>query len=313
MAKKKRQKRNVNTVPLILMAVFIAVVGIATWYFFFSEEESPEKTESTTGVVVISGVPETLKKDESEVEDESDKKDESDGIIRQNGTVDVTKVPHLYIYPLINDSRAFNVDYASKDRVVVNNSNNFTTQEFKVLLEKLYEADYMLVRLRDLVEETESPGGGVLITPKEDLKLPEGKKPLILTEDNVNYHHTTQNMGYASKLVVRSGKIKCMYVNANGTEKVGNYDAVPILEEFIEKYPDFSYEGARMTLALTGYNGVFGYRTDAAYQTGEGLTQLQRDWLSENPDFSYEKDVADAREVAEALSAAGYEFANKTW
>ena len=120
-------------------------------------------------------------------------------------------------------------------------------------------------------------------------------------------------MGYASKLIVRNGKIKCVYVNANGTEKVGNYDAVPILEEFIERYPDFSYEGARMTLALTGYNGVFGYRTDAAYQTGEGLTQLQKDWLSETPDFSYDKDVEDAKEVANALLAAGYEFANKTW
>jgi hypothetical protein len=314
-AKKKRPKSRVNTVPFVLITLFIAVVGMATWYLFFSEEERPAKTESTTGVVVVTGVPEALKRDESAAEDESDEKDDSDtdGIIRPDGTVDVTKVPHLYIYPLINDSRAFDVNYASKDRVVVNNSNNFTTQEFKVLLEKLYEADYMLVRLRDLVEETESPGGGVLITPREDLKLPEGKKPLILTEDNVNYHHTAQNMGYASKLIVRSGKIKCVYVNANGTEKIGNYDAVPILEEFIERYPDFSYEGARMTLALTGYNGVFGYRTDAAYQTGEGLTQLQKDWLSENPDFNYDEDVANAKEVAQALLSAGYEFANKTW
>jgi hypothetical protein len=314
-AKKRQQKSKVNTVPFVLIAVFIAVVGMATWYLFFSEEENTSKTESATGVVVITGVPQNLKKDESKTDDESGEKsnDDTDGIIRQNGTVDVTKVPHLFIYPLINDSRAFDVNFASKERVVVNNSNNFTTQEFKVLLEKLYEADFMLVRLRDLVEETESPGGGVLITPREDLKLPEGKKPIILTEDNVNYHHTTQNMGYASKLIVRSGKIKCVYVNANGTEKVGNYDAVPILEEFIERYPDFSYEGARMTLALTGYNGVFGYRTDAAYQTGEGLTQLQKDWLSENPDFSYDKDVEDAREVANALLAAGYEFANKTW
>jgi hypothetical protein len=68
-----------------------------------------------------------------------------------------------------------------------------------------------------------------------------------------------------------------------------------------------------MTLALTGYNGVFGYRTDAAYQTGEGLTQLQKDWLSENPDFNYDEDVANAKEVAQALLSAGYEFANKTW
>ena len=136
MANKKRQKSKVNTVPFVLIAVFIAVVGMVTWYFFFSDDENTAKTESATGVVVITGVPQNLKKDESKTDDESgEKSDDTGGLIRQNGTVDVTKVPHLFIYPLINDSRAFDVNFASKDRVVVNNSNNFTTQEFKVLLE----------------------------------------------------------------------------------------------------------------------------------------------------------------------------------
>ena len=64
MAKKRQQKSKVNTVPFVLIAVFIAVVGMATWYLFFSEEENTSKTESATGVVVITGVPQNLKKDE---------------------------------------------------------------------------------------------------------------------------------------------------------------------------------------------------------------------------------------------------------
>ena len=88
---------------------------------------------------------------------------------------------------------------------------------------------------------------------------------------------------------------------------------VPILESFIEKHPDFSYEGARMTLALTGYNGVLGYRTDESYRTRAGLTELQQKWLEEHPDFDYDAEVAAAKETAAALTAAGYEFANKTW
>lgn len=315
MAKMRRGKRKMNAIPFVLVAAFIAVVGITTWYLFFYEDERSGRADNSHEVVVVNGVPSSLidDKDGDASAESGEKTDDTGGLIRKDGTVDVTKVPHLYVYPLINDSRAFDENYASRDRVVVNNSNNFTTQEFRTLLEKLYDAGYMLVRLSDLVEEKQSPGGGVLITPREDLKLPEGKKPLVITEDNVNYHHSTEGMGYASKLTVRNGKLKCVYVNANGTEKVGNYDVVPILEDFIEKNPDFSYEGARITLALTGYNGVFGYRTDIAYKTGDGLTELQKKWMSKHTDFNYDKDVAAAKEVANALLAAGYEFANKTW
>ena len=35
---------------------------------------------------------------------------------------------------------------------------------------------------------------------------------------------------------------------------------MPLLEEFIEEHPDFSYRGARATLAVTGSEGIFGYR-----------------------------------------------------
>ena len=36
---------------------------------------------------------------------------------------------------------------------------------------------------------------------------------------------------------------------------------VPLIDAFVKKHPDFSYRGAKGTLALTGYNGVLGYRT----------------------------------------------------
>ncbi len=50
---------------------------------------------------------------------------------------------------------------------------------------------------------------------------------------------------------------------------VGDYDLVPILDSFIKEHPDFSYHGRKGILAMTGYNGVLGYRTDSAYKTGE--------------------------------------------
>ncbi len=301
--------------PALLIFLMVFSLGACG-----SKAESGETDSGPRKVTVITEVEfEDESEDESGESDESgvgveEKKEESlfDGLIREDGTVDITKVPHLYIYPLINDYRVFDREIVSEARAMVNNSNNLTTAEFRELLEQLYKAGFVLVGMSDLIT-VEERSGGIIVTPNENLVLPEGKLPLLLTEDNVNYHHSTDNMGYASKIVVENGKLACSYINANGTEKIGDYDAVPILENFLEKHPDFSYNGARMILALTGYNGVLGYRTDDAYRTGQGLTDLQKEWLEENPDFDYDAEVAAAKEAADALKKAGYEFANKTW
>ena len=53
----------------------------------------------------------------------------------------------------------------------------------------------------------------------------------------------------------------------DGSVSVGDYDMVPLIDRFVEKHPDFSYRGAKGILALTGYNGILGYRTDESYET----------------------------------------------
>lgn len=69
------------------------------------------------------------------------------------------------------------------------------------------------------------------------------------------------NSGFPSKLIVdKQNQIKNIYID-NKKETVGDYDMVPLIDSFIKKHPDFSYQGAKGTLALTGYNGVLGYRT----------------------------------------------------
>ena len=42
---------------------------------------------------------------------------------------------------------------------------------------------------------------------------------------------------------------------------------VPLIDRFVEEHPDFSYRGAKGIVALTGYNGILGYRTDSSYET----------------------------------------------
>ena len=61
------------------------------------------------------------------------------------------------------------------------------------------------------------------------------------------------------------------------------------MEKFIESHPDFSFEGAKCTLALTGFEGILGYRTDDQfaeqgidYMAERALAQVVVDWLKEN-------------------------------
>lgn len=49
---------------------------------------------------------------------------------------------------------------------------------------------------------------------------------------------------------------------------------VPRLNTFLKKHPDGAYKGARGMIAMTGYNGVFGYRTDSDYEVREHLKRI---------------------------------------
>ena len=75
--------------------------------------------------------------------------------------------------------------------------------------------------------------------------------------------------GFATKLIVdEEGKIRNEYVEDDGSISVGDYDMVPLIDRFVEEHPDFSYRGAKGIVALTGYNGILGYRTDSSYVQG---------------------------------------------
>ena len=69
--------------------------------------------------------------------------------------------------------------------------------------------------------------------------------------------------GFASRIVIgEDGKPTCEMILEDGSIITGSFDIVPILNDFIEEHPDFSYRGAKGILALTGYEGVFGHRTN---------------------------------------------------
>lgn len=224
---------------------------------------------------------------------------------------DPTKVTHVFYHSLVVDpQKAF---FQPGDL-----TNGFcqwmtTIDEFNRITQQMYDKGYVLVDLKDLVEETTDENGVVHIKKKQ-IMLPPGKIPFVLSLDDLSYYHSYDGRGIASKMVLdENGKPTCEYIQDDGTVVTGAYDCVPLLDQFIEEHPDFSYKGAKGTIALTGYNGILGYRTDIAYKTRENLGKDQQAWLDAHPDFNWEAECEEAKKVADALKADGWKFASHTW
>lgn len=228
---------------------------------------------------------------------------------------DVFKVPHIFYHSLIVDpARAFDTNKWGKYYVDGTNCWMTTIDEFDKITQQMYDNGYVLVRLSDLVKETTDADGTVHFEPNDHLMLPKNKKPYVLSIDDWSYYHSYDDHGYATKAVLdKNGEVKCEYTDAQGNTSAGDYDVVPRLESFIKKHPDAAYNGARGTIALTGYNGVFGYRTDTAYKTGERLDEDQKEYLDAHPDFDWDKEVSEAKKIADALKKEGWTFASHTW
>ena len=90
---------------------------------------------------------------------------------------------HLSFQMLIADpARAFGHDEQGESMEY----HYITTTEFTRLLEQLYANNYILVSLDDFIATQSSQTGEEVMT-FSPLRLPAGKKPLMLTQTNVNY------------------------------------------------------------------------------------------------------------------------------
>jgi hypothetical protein len=216
------------------------------------------------------------------------------------------EITHIFFHTLVYDtSKAFDDEYDSDGF----NQVMTTVSEFNKIIQILYDKGYVMVSPHDMatVNEDGTMSRGTIL-------LPEGKIPFVISQDDVSYYHYMDGDGFASRLVLdENGDVKCEYIEDDGSVSVGDYDMVPLLDSFVKEHPDFSYHGRKGILAMTGYNGVLGYRTDIAYQTRENLTDDQQAYLDQHPDFNYEEEVQRATEVANAMKAEGWEFASHTW
>ena len=221
------------------------------------------------------------------------------------------QVTHVFFHTMIkDDAKAFDGDSkeAGYNQVMT------TMSEFTKIMESMYEKGYVMVSLHDMCivnqDGTVSQG---------EILLPPGKIPFVLSQDDVSYYHYMDGDGFAQKLIVdENGDVKNTYVEDDGSISVGDYDMVPWIDTFVKQHPDFSYHGHKGIIALTGYEGVLGYRTDEVYRTREAgrVTEYQQKFFDEHPDFdeaAWQNEVDQATAVANAMKAEGWEFASHTW
>ena len=151
------------------------------------------------------------------------------------------QVEQLFVHPLVLDPRrAF-----TADRLGQGFADYFVTAvEFHRILDRLWRNGWTLV----------SP----LAVATGNVRVPRGRKPLVLQEDDVNYYAYFNGRGLARRLVVDdAGRVLSEYADNTGTH-LTDQDVVPLVDAEVARHPEFSAAGAKGLLAVTGYEGLLG-------------------------------------------------------
>lgn len=199
------------------------------------------------------------------------------------------QIYHIFFHPVITKPKlAFNSKNPSAKG---NNDWMVTTKEFKATIEELHKNNFILIDPHDAFDFESSP------IKKKTLKLPKNKKPLILSIDDINYYDYMRGKGYDDRLVLDESQ----HVVSETKDKHGKLihskkdDIVPILNDFVKDHSDFSLNGQKGVIGLTGYSGVLGYRTN------------------ETDNKAYDQRKRDAIKVVEAMKRDGWTFASHSY
>jgi len=169
-----------------------------------------------------------------------------------------------------------------------------TANEYKKILQALYDSNYVLIDINEAYEVINSNNIKRVVYKKP--YIPEGKHPLIISIDDLSYYRNAKRYATVHKLVIdENGDIAAWTDDKNGGSVSYDLDTVTYLEEFIKKYPDFSVRGARGIIALTGNEGVLGYATHRLNQS------------------EYEEEKQNAITVVKKLKELGWRFASHSW
>ena len=231
-------------------------------------------------------------KGQTSTEADAERRAINDAKAKAKPFADNTQISHVFYHSLVVDpALAFHAGQGKaqgyKDYMV-------TKREFVAQLNSMFAKGYVLVHPQRIAKR--GADGQMHPVP---IVLPAGKKPLVLSVDDVSYYEYMAGDGFATSLVVDGSKgVRTTYPEKGGRVRKGADDVVPIVDDFVREHPDFSYRGDKGTIALTGYNGVLGYRSSYAAYGHSAKTDAER---------------AKAGTVTNAMKATGWNFASHSY
>lgn len=164
---------------------------------------------------------------------------------------------------------AINIRVLKHDTSKTDNGQGLLTpDQFRNLLQALYDGGYVLISADILSSYPEVP---------LNIVVPEGKIPLILIIDNIELNRQQVNSGSFTQVYYDEEKNE--FVGEIGRSKsnpnlVAGEDVFSILNEFIHNNPDFSFDGARAVVSVSGANGILGH--SLKIQQEKAITMLKK-------------------------------------
>jgi hypothetical protein len=209
-------------------------------------------------------------------------------------------VEHLFFHPVVTyPELAFDGDAkeAGIDEYMV------TLEEYNKILQNLYDKDFVIVDMNDVWSEVTGDDGEPHMR-RNTLMIPEGKKPIILSYDDVCYYEYMLSNGFTYRLILdKSGDLWSYGLDPSGEVVISqDLDAITILDKFVREHPDFSLNGAKGCLCLTGYEGILGYRTQTDVNDTSAAFEENR-----------QREIARVKPIIQRLKDTGWYFASHSW
>ncbi len=202
-------------------------------------------------------------------------------------------VEHIFFHPLVvYPELAFDGGISAKGM------DNYmaTVNECKRLIDEAYARGYVLVDLNSVYQPVKG-ADGVVRVQRVNFPFPEGRKPLVISMDDVNYYKYMLQDGCNYKVVLDDAGEIAMYSKTPDGEDAIRHDSevFTIVDQFVKEHPDFSFKGARGVIGLTGFDGVLGYRTQSSNETNR------------------DQEIAAVKPVIEKLKSNGWTFASHSY
>lgn len=280
----KNFKKNNKSMMLLLLGICIIMIGIFIDTSILQDISTNVDMNNNDNREY--GFSSPMGNNDSIQNEEKNKEDIKEELIDFNGNVE-----HIFFHPLVvYKELAFDGDYQSKSM----DDWFVTVKEFKEILKQLYKNNYILIDINSIYETKKENNKEVMA--RKSIKIPKGKKPLIISIDDMNYYEYMIKNGTIHKLVLDQHGNIASYTNTKDGKHIIEYDnsIVTILDSFVNENPDFSLNGAKATIALTGYEGILGYRTNNGNKDKD--TEIQK-----------------VRPIIKRLKETGWNFASHSY